>query len=214
MKPYSGAGKKGHFEPSFYRALAGWTEGWQVVRKLASVSEKDGCTTERPLFLPFSDMLNSVDHINPGMLNMDLSSGPAERQEEDAGTLVPFHRQRGAIPVTCPPDWIGYQGHCYEFSKEEKTFEESQNFCMWHNASLAKITKEDMDLVMNIIRGNVFWINLIKEPNQPWKWGDGETATLKVWGDGENCAYLNDDGTASSGRCTTKHRFICKKLIL
>ncbi|KAG8127782.1 hypothetical protein E2320_014684, partial [Naja naja] len=113
MKPYSGAGKKGHFEPSFYRALAGWTEGWQVVRKLASVSEKDGCTTERPLFLPFSDMLNSVgvgkenvkcviikgrcgavveerppfpipDHINPGMLNMDLSSGPAERQEEDA----------------------------------------------------------------------------------------------------------------------------------
>uniref|UniRef100_A0A8C6VC08 C-type lectin domain-containing protein n=1 Tax=Naja naja TaxID=35670 RepID=A0A8C6VC08_NAJNA len=182
------------------------------------------------------------------MLNMDLSSGPAERQEEDAGcakttqrilacskvkrailigisvivggiffglgTLVPFHRQRGAIPVTCPPDWIGYQGHCYEFSKEEKTFEESQNFCMWHNASLAKITKEDMDLVMNIIRGNVFWINLIKEPNQPWKWGDGETATLKVWGDGENCAYLNDDGTASSGRCTTKHRFICKKLIL
>ncbi|XP_070790418.1 C-type lectin domain family 2 member B-like [Pituophis catenifer annectens] len=115
--------------------------------------------------------------------------------------------------VTCPPDWIGYQGHCYKLSgeKEEKNWNESQNFCILHNASLAKITQEEMNFVTNLTRNHVFWIGLKKEPDQPWKWLDGEHSTMKVLGNGADCAFLNDDATASSGRCSTEHRYICKK---
>ncbi|XP_058023703.1 C-type lectin domain family 2 member D11-like, partial [Ahaetulla prasina] len=130
------------------------------------------------------------------------------------GTSVPLNCQKEAIKcpsVTCPSDWIGHQRHCYNLSRDEKNWNESQKFCMLHNASLAKITKEEMDFVTNLTRNYIFWIGLKREPDQPWKWLDGENAMLKVRGDGGDCAYLVDDATASSGRCTTEHRYICKK---
>ncbi|XP_070789564.1 C-type lectin domain family 2 member B-like [Pituophis catenifer annectens] len=125
------------------------------------------------------------------------------------GTLLPSNCQQDAID--CPPDWIGHQGHCYKLSREEKNWKESQNFCILHNASLAKITKEEMDFVMTLTRNHVFWIGLKRESNQPWKWLDGENSTLEVVGNGGDCAYLNDDSTASSVRCSTEHHYICKK---
>lgn len=60
---------------------------------------------------------------------------------------MPLNHQENVIKwlsVTCPLDWTGHQGHCYRFSGEEKNWNESQNFCMSLNASLAKITKEEM----------------------------------------------------------------------
>ncbi|XP_060547107.1 C-type lectin domain family 2 member B-like [Pantherophis guttatus] len=126
------------------------------------------------------------------------------------GTLVPLRHQQDVIK--CPPDWIGHQGHCYKFSVEEKNWKESQKFCILHNAFLAKITKEEMAIVRMFTRDHVFWIGLKREPDQPWKWLDGENSTLEVMGNGGDCAYLDDDDvTASSGRCTTEHHYICKK---
>uniref|UniRef100_A0A670Z6X3 C-type lectin domain-containing protein n=1 Tax=Pseudonaja textilis TaxID=8673 RepID=A0A670Z6X3_PSETE len=77
-------------------------------------------------------------------------------------------------PVICPPDWIGHQGHCYKLSREEKNWEDSQNFCILHNASLAKITDEEM--VSNVIvfgyhklfpRNNVAML-MVHRPSTAW----------------------------------------------
>ncbi|KAG8147927.1 hypothetical protein E2320_000225 [Naja naja] len=125
------------------------------------------------------------------------------------GTLVPLNHQQDAIK--CPPDWIAHQGHCYNLSKEEKNWKESQNVCISHTASLAKITQEEMAIVKIFTGDHVFWIGLKRDPGQPWKWLDGEKATLLVMGNGGDCAYLYDGDTVNSGRCTTEHRFICKK---
>ncbi|ETE57991.1 Early activation antigen CD69, partial [Ophiophagus hannah] len=95
------------------------------------------------------------------------------------GRSVPSNHQKDAIkypPVTCPPDWIGHQGHCYKLSREEKNWKESQNFCILHNASLAKITDEEMDFVTMLTRNHVFWIGLKREPDHSWKWLDGANA--------------------------------------
>uniref|UniRef100_A0A8C6V3Y2 C-type lectin domain-containing protein n=1 Tax=Naja naja TaxID=35670 RepID=A0A8C6V3Y2_NAJNA len=124
------------------------------------------------------------------------------------GTLVPLNHPQDAID--CPPDWFGYKGHCYSFSKEEKNWKESQNVCISHTASLAKITEEEMAIVQMFTRDHVFWIGLKRQPGQPWKWLDGENATLEVMGNGGDCVYLND-ATATSGRCTNEHHYICKK---
>uniref|UniRef100_A0A8C6VLE4 C-type lectin domain-containing protein n=1 Tax=Naja naja TaxID=35670 RepID=A0A8C6VLE4_NAJNA len=131
-----------------------------------------------------------------------------------SGRSVPSNHKKDMIkcpPVTCPLDWIAHQGHCYKLSREEKNWNESQNFCILHNASLAKITDEEMDFVTMLTRNHVFWIGLKREPDQSWKWLDGSNATLKVRGKGEDCAFLHDDATASAGRCSNEHRYICKK---
>ncbi|XP_070593845.1 C-type lectin domain family 2 member D-like isoform X2 [Erythrolamprus reginae] len=159
------------------------------------------------------------------MLNMDEEKKlqdpsfnvSAGGQEEDAGRSMSSNHQNDAInclSVACPPDWIGYQGHCYNLSRDEKNWMESQNSCILHNASLAKITMEEMDFVMKLIRHQVFWIGLKREPGQPWKWLDGENATLDIGGKGGYCAYLDDDGTANAGTCGNEHRYICTKKIL
>ncbi|KAM6472767.1 C-type lectin domain family 2 member B-like [Liasis olivaceus] len=125
------------------------------------------------------------------------------------GTLVPSNRQEDENK--CPLAWIGHQGHCYRFSKEEKNWTESQNACISLGASLAKITDGEMDIVENLINKNIFWIGLKREPDQPWKWLDGENSMLKVLGNGGDCAFLDDGATASSARCSTEHRYLCKK---
>ncbi|XP_026546438.1 C-type lectin domain family 2 member D-like [Notechis scutatus] len=126
------------------------------------------------------------------------------------GTLMPLNHQQDAIE--CPPDWIAHQRHCYKLSGEEKNWKESQNVCISHTASLAKITPEEMAIVKMFTRDHVFWIGLKREPGQPWKWLDGENAMMVVTGNGGDCAYLNDGDSANSGRCTTEHRFLCKKI--
>ncbi|XP_058026087.1 C-type lectin domain family 2 member B-like [Ahaetulla prasina] len=125
------------------------------------------------------------------------------------GTLLPLSCQQDA--TDCPPDWITHQGHCYKFSREEKNWKESQNSCILHKASLAKITKEEMAIVRVFTRDHIFWIGLRREPDQPWKWLDGENSMLEIMGNAGDCAFLNNDATASSGRCNTEHRYICKK---
>ncbi|XP_070593847.1 C-type lectin domain family 2 member B-like isoform X2 [Erythrolamprus reginae] len=125
------------------------------------------------------------------------------------GALLPLSCQQDVID--CPPDWIAYQGHCYKFSREEKNWKESQNLCVLHNASLAKITEEEMSFIKLFTRPNVFWIGLRREPDQPWKWLDGENSMLEVMGNGGDCAFVDDGATTSSGRCNMEHRYICKK---
>ncbi|XP_063148872.1 C-type lectin domain family 2 member B-like [Candoia aspera] len=117
--------------------------------------------------------------------------------------------QMGAIQ--CPLDWIGHRGRCYKPSEEEKNWQESQNACISLDASLAKITDEEMEFVKTITDNDIFWIGLRRKPNQPWKWPDGEHSTWEVLGD-EDCVFLDDGATPSSGRCSTEHRYICKKI--
>ncbi|XP_039197781.1 C-type lectin domain family 2 member D-like isoform X2 [Crotalus tigris] len=135
-------------------------------------------------------------------------------QAVQMGTSVPLNCQKDVIeclPVTCPPDWIQHQGHCYKLSEEEKNWTESQHFCILHKASLAKITKEERGIMKMFTRDRFFWIGLKRESNQPWKWLDGDNATMEVEGNGGDCAFLDSDFTARSVRCSTEHYYMCKK---
>ncbi|XP_058026081.1 early activation antigen CD69-like isoform X2 [Ahaetulla prasina] len=120
--------------------------------------------------------------------------------------------QTGHVGVyICPYDWIGYQGHCYKLIKEDKTWLESQNSCILHNASLAKITEEKMVIMKMLTRDHVFWIGLRRDTGQTWKWPDGENATMKIMGNGGDCALLDKDVAAMSMRCSSKHYYLCQK---
>ncbi|XP_060547069.1 early activation antigen CD69-like [Pantherophis guttatus] len=135
-------------------------------------------------------------------------------QAVQTGTPVPLNCQKDAtkcLPLPCPPDWIGHQGHCYKLSEEEKNWTESQNSCILHNASLAKYTEEKMGIMRMFTRDHVFWIGLKREPVQPWKWLDGENATVKIMGNGGDCAFMDNDVAFMSVRCSSQHYYICQK---
>nr|XP_020634155.1 uncharacterized protein LOC110070780 isoform X2 [Pogona vitticeps] len=77
----------------------------------------------------------------------------------------------------CPPRWIWYQGNCYYFSKEERNWSSSQDFCSSHHASLARITNEENDFIHLLKGRDPFWIGLRRFPGQPWTWLNGDIAT-------------------------------------
>ncbi|XP_039197785.1 C-type lectin domain family 2 member D-like [Crotalus tigris] len=117
--------------------------------------------------------------------------------------------QHGKRP--CPPDWIGHQKKCFYFSNEEKNWTASQEFCSSYNASLAIIENEELDFVQRYKGSSPHWIGFKREPGQDWKWINGNASTWTVLGDGGNCAFLNDEGKASSSMCRTAHHWICSK---
>nr|XP_020633108.1 C-type lectin domain family 2 member D-like [Pogona vitticeps] len=111
----------------------------------------------------------------------------------------------------CPTHWFWYQGMCYYFSEGEKNWTSSQDFCFSHNASLARITKEETDFIHLLKGKDAFWIGLRRSPGQPWTWLNGDIATLEVLGDGGDCAYLDNEFRAISARCRTTFRWMCSK---
>ncbi|XP_026577961.1 C-type lectin domain family 2 member B-like [Pseudonaja textilis] len=147
-----------------------------------------------------------------------VRSNTTENQKTEAvqtGTSVPLNYQQNVF--YCPPDWYGHNKSCYKLSEEEKNWNESKNSCFLHNATLAKITEEEIvtnGIIRMFTKVHVFWIGLTREPNQHWKWLDGENATMEVKGNGGDCAFLDDEVTAMSVRCSTEHYYVCKKPML
>nr|XP_060615371.1 C-type lectin domain family 2 member A-like [Anolis sagrei ordinatus] len=113
----------------------------------------------------------------------------------------------------CPCDWIGYRGRCYFFSTEARNWTSSQNFCLSEDAHLLNFNlTQEKEFVMRYRSKTLFWIGLSRDPGQPWKWTKGETAKLKVIGDGGNCAYLNHEANAFSFGCHNELPWICSKV--
>ncbi|KAL8213024.1 UNVERIFIED_CONTAM: hypothetical protein K2H54_060248 [Gekko kuhli] len=112
---------------------------------------------------------------------------------------------------SCPNDWIGHKGKCYYVSEKEGNWSSSQSFCSAHGAFLAAIEDEEKVFVSRITHNRPSWIGLYRDLGQPWQWTNGENSLPEVIGEGGNCAYLNDEGKASSSRCSTEHHWICRK---
>uniref|UniRef100_A0A8C5S2S4 C-type lectin domain-containing protein n=1 Tax=Laticauda laticaudata TaxID=8630 RepID=A0A8C5S2S4_LATLA len=151
------------------------------------------------------------------LIALVLSSTMENQKTEtvQTGTSVPLNYQQNAFD--CPPDWFGHNKSCYKLSEEEKNWNESKNSCFLHNATLAKITEEEIvtnGIMRMFTKVHVFWIGLTREPNQHWKWLDGKNATMEVKGNGGDCAFLDDEVTAMSVRCSTEHYYMCKKPML
>ncbi|KAH0630419.1 hypothetical protein JD844_013432 [Phrynosoma platyrhinos] len=112
----------------------------------------------------------------------------------------------------CPYDWIGYHGRCYFFSKEQRNWTFSKTFCSLQEAHLLTFSPtQEKEFVMRYKGKAPFWIGLSRDPGQPWKWTDGDISTLKIIGDGGDCAFLNSRADATSSRCRTELRWICSK---
>uniref|UniRef100_A0A8C3XY46 C-type lectin domain-containing protein n=1 Tax=Catharus ustulatus TaxID=91951 RepID=A0A8C3XY46_CATUS len=178
-----------------------------------------------------------------------LSLGPAPRGT--AGSLLPaqgnpqpFSSSPAApqVPVPpatpllvlgCPHGWVGYNGVCYYFSRDQGTWEQGQERCSELGASLAILKDEEMvsEGLRTLFLRNPpsknsrsspkkptrhFWIGLsVPVAGTGWMWENGSDLDqdfqldLGKRGPGA-CGTLKGSGIVSQD-CNTRLQWICKR---
>ncbi|XP_054875795.1 natural killer cells antigen CD94-like isoform X3 [Poeciliopsis prolifica] len=134
----------------------------------------------------------------------------------------------------CPNDWAMFQSNCYlftkdEFSKNWKTWEQSQEFCVKEKAKLAVIdSQEEQEFINNKTEkyndnNHGYWIGLKKDKEDVWTWADGRNLSVTFWSteDAANrlsCGLINPHHNRSSNwaksSCYMKNRWICETRVL
>ncbi|OCT71330.1 hypothetical protein XELAEV_18034309mg [Xenopus laevis] len=100
------------------------------------------------------------------------------------GLAVSFHTgftkpcpvcQTCGYSAPCEEDWIWYRGKCYYFSETYDEWNNSQNFCASHNASLSLIdSQEELDFLRRHKGLYDHWIGLYRDIDGPaWVWANG-----------------------------------------
>ncbi|XP_074423933.1 C-type lectin domain family 2 member B-like [Larus michahellis] len=120
-----------------------------------------------------------------------------------------------AVPVApmlaCPEGWNVHRNVCYYFSKDERSWEWSQEQCSSHGASLAMPRREwEMEFLWSQKAHVDCWLGL-RRRGERLQWVDGSSFNQRfvVQGQGE-CAYLYDGAVASAG-CSQSRPYICSK---
>ncbi|OCT71326.1 hypothetical protein XELAEV_18034305mg [Xenopus laevis] len=114
----------------------------------------------------------------------------------------------------CEEDWIWYRGKCYYFSETYDEWNNSQNFCASHNASLSLIdSQEELDFLRRHKGLYDHWIGLYRDIDGPaWVWANGSLFrnTFRIEED-YPCVYLNNNRIGST-ECRVDKKWICNKI--
>uniref|UniRef100_K7GCX6 C-type lectin domain-containing protein n=1 Tax=Pelodiscus sinensis TaxID=13735 RepID=K7GCX6_PELSI len=113
----------------------------------------------------------------------------------------------------CPDGWFRNRGRCYYFSKDEKSWTDSQNNCSSLAASLAGIESPEALASLLPYPGRLdHWIGLRKDAVRVWRWVNG-TEFDHQFGirGGADCAYLDEDLNVSSSSCSRARKWLCSK---
>ncbi|XP_021047352.1 NKG2-D type II integral membrane protein [Mus pahari] len=115
----------------------------------------------------------------------------------------------------CPNNWICHRNNCYQFFNENKTWNQSQAYCLSQNSSLLKIyNKEEQDF-LKLVK-SYHWMGLVHIPaNGSWQWEDGSSLspnqlTLVEIPNG-SCAVYGSSFKAYTEDCSNLNTYICMK---
>ncbi|KAM7047964.1 C-type lectin domain family 2 member D11-like [Acridotheres tristis] len=120
----------------------------------------------------------------------------------------------------CPSGWVGYNGVCYYFSRDSRSWEQSQEQCSELGASLAILKDEEMDLFFRLRGNGDYWLGLRRRGEQ-LQWEDGSSFSssavsappcrFPVIGHSE-CLCLADH-TFRSVMCSNPQPYLCSKAL-
>ncbi|XP_062352697.1 C-type lectin domain family 2 member D-like [Cinclus cinclus] len=123
---------------------------------------------------------------------------------------VPAPPAAPTLVLGCPSGWFGYNGVCYYFSRDSRTWEQSQERCSELGASLAIVQDEAMHWLLRL-RGNVdYWLGL-RRRGERLRWGDGSSfsSSVPVLGS-EECVCLAEEKFRSES-CSNPRPYLCSK---
>ncbi|NWR81099.1 CLC2B protein, partial [Centropus unirufus] len=113
----------------------------------------------------------------------------------------------------CPYEWVGFRNSCYFFSREEGSWNWSQEQCSSCGASLA-VLKEQWELeFLSRLKGTTdSWLGL-RRRGEHLEWVDGNSFNriFPVAGQ-EECLFLNNHGISSSS-CSQLRPYLCSKAL-
>ncbi|XP_056351543.1 early activation antigen CD69-like [Oenanthe melanoleuca] len=114
------------------------------------------------------------------------------------------------VILGCPPRWVGYNGVCYYFSRDNGTWDEAQERCSELGASLAIVKDEAMDLLFRLGGNGDYWVGL-RRWGEHLQWGDGSSfsSSVPVLGNSE-CVYLAEEKFRSV-ICSNPQPYLCSK---
>ncbi|XP_038065070.1 alpha-N-acetylgalactosamine-specific lectin-like [Patiria miniata] len=135
-------------------------------------------------------------------------------------------------PTKCPPMWTFYNGNCYRYFGDEKTFAEAENHCKeftqvgeGHLASVASVEENDLLLTMvKSVRGTTtsnVWIGYTDEADEGnFIWTDGSAVGFTRWRSGQPWSRAGDahctemviiwDGKWNDDPCGFTKAYMCK----
>merc|ERR1711953_1275463 len=127
----------------------------------------------------------------------------------------------------CGNDWEAYDGHCYYWSNNTKTWDEAEAFCQEENGQLASITSNAIN--QYVVEGmnsrglsNTWMGGTDIDEEGTWKWRDGSPFKFTFWHSGEpnnsggnqHCMNQWKHGQGikwDDRRCSSSLTFLCSK---
>uniref|UniRef100_A0AAQ5ZWS3 C-type lectin domain-containing protein n=1 Tax=Amphiprion ocellaris TaxID=80972 RepID=A0AAQ5ZWS3_AMPOC len=119
----------------------------------------------------------------------------------------------------CLEGWRDYEGKCYFFSTDTKTWTEANAFCSEQN-NLVSITTAEENQFVSSPTGISLWMGGHDSVTEGgWEWTDGSPFRYIRWNagnpdnyDGEDClSILVSNGYWNDDKCENKRGYICKR---
>ncbi|XP_016075153.1 PREDICTED: C-type lectin domain family 17, member A [Miniopterus natalensis] len=136
-------------------------------------------------------------------------------------SLVELRGLLDCTRVTCPEGWLPFEGKCYYFSTNTKSWDEARKFCQENYSHLVIISSiAEQNFVSKAHRSpRVHWLGLSdREHEGKWKWLDGSPVTLSFWEpeepnnvNDEDCVSMNKGGTWNDLSCNKATYWICER---
>ncbi|KAM9171943.1 C-type lectin LmsL-like [Pangshura tecta] len=147
------------------------------------------------------------------------------------GCLIFNPSLAGAQDVSCPRGWLPFQGYCYGYFFQEKTWMAAEAECQhhWQGAHLVSIQSTGENNMMSYYikryhrKNSPVWIGLWDlEANQGWRWVDKSLVSFSTWDKrqpdnrvgNEHCVVLDHRTGFQKWHdypCTDRFSFICKR---
>ncbi|XP_067418879.1 C-type lectin BpLec-like [Emydura macquarii macquarii] len=132
--------------------------------------------------------------------------------------------------ASCPREWLSFQGNCYGYFSQEKTWMEAEAECQrqGHGAHLASIhSAEENDILAHYVQSqhktiSPVWIgHWDPKQNLNWRWADESLVNFCAWDNGqpenpkkkEYCVVLYYYAGFQKWHdypCEDKYSFVCK----
>ncbi|XP_049495990.1 C-type lectin domain family 17, member A isoform X1 [Panthera uncia] len=136
-------------------------------------------------------------------------------------SLVELRGLLDCTRITCPEDWLPFEGKCYYFSPRTKSWDEARKFCQENYSHLVIINSFAEQKFVAKAHGSprIYWLGLSdRDYEGDWKWLDGSPVTLSFWDpeepnniNDEDCASMNKGGTWNDLSCDKTTYWICER---
>ncbi|XP_054446925.1 killer cell lectin-like receptor subfamily F member 1 [Pteronotus mesoamericanus] len=154
---------------------------------------------------------NTQDDIRNLKMNSDTRGNISNIDVDRCVSSATDHRG------LCPSEWLKYQGKCYWFSNELKSWPDSYGYCLGRKSNLLIIHNQlEMAFIQkNLKQSNYVWIGLnFTTEKRTWNWADGSPLASKiVFIKGttreDSCAAIKGSKIYSE-TCSSVFKWICQ----